>query len=164
MAGRARQIFKTAGGAVSHFVTTRPMSALLVAVTLGALASVAWQFAGGVVSGARSAITSNQVQATEAQSHEAQVQAGAAIASANETAVERKVNDQVRERTIKPAVEQTAREAAAAKERVKGARSNYEKATNTNALRRGDDLGALHRRNCADLALLYPGERFARCQ
>jgi hypothetical protein len=159
--GRATQIFNTARNAVEHFIPSPVLWAFL-SVACVAFGFLAVHFADGVVSGFRSAITTREVQATEGQAAQASADAGAQLGAANETGIERRVNDRVREQTITPELEHTARASEHARERTTRARANYETAQ-TNSFRGGGTDSDLHKRNCADLAGLYPGARFARC-
>lgn len=161
MNGRAKQIVNTARQGLAHFITTPPAFALLV-VACVAVGFLAVRFGDGLVSGFRSALTTRQVQATEGQAAKASADAGAQLGQANDTAVERKVNDRVREQTITPELEHTARASDHARERTTRARANYETAQ-TNSFHGGGTDSDLHKRNCADLAELYPGARFVRC-
>ena len=160
---RARQAFNTARFGVGHFIATHPVAAAICATVALCVVVGLWQVGGGVVSGIRSAVTSAQVTATEGQAHAAEAQAAQTTTDANNTAVERRVNDEIRAQTIAPEIVRTARVAAQANERVTRARASYE-AAQTNSLRGDVDDHVLHVRNCADLRSLYPDERFARCE
>lgn len=160
MDGRAKQIANTARRGITHAFTQHPFVATAVALSI---LWIGYQFGGGVVSAFRSARTSAQVTATQAAAQVEQGKANDALTNANATSVERQINDAIREQTIKPEVERTARAARETNERVTRARASYEAAQTNN--HRGDlDDRVLHERNCTDLAKLYPDERFERCE
>lgn len=143
-----------------NFVGAHKPAAALVAL---ALAFVLYQFGGGVISGVRGAISNAHVAQTEAQAREAQGQAVIAIVEADAAAVGRKVEDGVRERTIKPEIERTSLVVKHTRARTREAQTNYESAQNPSRVVATDDA-LLYARNCADYARLYPGRKRAGCR
>ncbi len=121
-----------------------------------------WQFAGGLIQGARNTVTSLQTNSSESQAGREVKQATEAQTSANNTATDRKAEDLYRERALRPEVERTRRSAEEARTRARSAEVNYEQAKK-NSNRSRLDRDSLHRRNCADLRELYPGEFFPGC-
>ena len=83
--------------------------------------------------------------------------------SAGKIEIERKAEDLHREEELKPQRQRAATSFAEARQRRKEAEDRYEKARNARRSPDPDDL-TLRRRNCTDLAELYPGQRFAGCQ
>jgi len=135
----------------------------IVAALVGAaLIFLLYQFAGGVVSGVRGALTSREVSKTEAAAQAAEREAATAISEADAAAVDRKVEDGIRERTIKPEIERTLRVVTHARSRTEEAQKNYEQAQNISVV--GTDDAALYASNCAEYARLYPGRRRAGCR
>lgn len=83
--------------------------------------------------------------------------------NAGQFEIERKAEDLNREQVLKPKREEAAANLAEATRRRKAAEELYEKNRNARRLPDPNDLN-FRRRNCSDLAELYPGERFAGCQ
>lgn len=142
------------------WIGQHPFYSLIIGVVLCA---ALWYGGGALLNGASELHTSGEVHKTEAQATQAEAQAGASKQAADQTAIDRQVEDQLRERTITPEVRRSERQAAETRARVRDAEANYEKVTKD---RSRSPLGpdALHERNCSDLRDLYPGEEFAGCR
>jgi len=115
--------------------------------------------------GIRHAWENRTINQLEQKADKAESEANKQLDQASREQMNRQAEDLAREETIKPEVERTARDAAAAKERTRRAQSSYEKARKQNSdLGNDSDLHTLHERNCADLRELYPGESIPLCQ
>lgn len=157
---RARQIAgNVARGAVAQIVA-HPVAALIVAC---GLAATVWIYGGAFWGGVRAAFQDRKVERLQTQAHEAQAGAQTAERAADDTQIERTVEDQRRANEIAPAIERAGRTVAETSAEAQRARARYEQ-TQKNSRRDDLDDRVLHERNCADLAQLYPGERFRRCE
>lgn len=149
-------------------IKVSPMLALVKAnrikaglLALAALVLGLWFF--GVVAGIRHLFENRQVQQLEQKATDAETKAGAQVKQADQLATERAAEDLNRERTITPEIARTSRTVTETRERARKAQANYEKTLTQPDLVIDPDTAALHRRNCTDLAELYPGEQHPAC-
>lgn len=113
--------------------------------------------------GIRHGFSNRAIDKTKAEASAEKKAADQEKISAGQIEIERKAEDLNREQTLKPKRQQTAATLEEASRRRKAAEELYEKNRNDRRRPDPDDLN-LHRRNCSDLAELYPGQRFAGCQ
>lgn len=143
---------------VVEFIKRRPLVALLIAV---AALVLVWYVGSSLRDGIAGASVDRQVTRTEAQADAAEATAADAISEAGEANVERRVEDAVREQTIKPQIERAARRSEDASARRRAAERTNEAHQNFRPVDLDDRL--LRERNCAELAELYPGQQFPGC-
>lgn len=117
----------------------------------------------GAITAVRYQFQDRKVEKLEQKTDEAVTQKDQAKTAADTAAQERAIEDAIRERTIKPEIERTARNLEDARSRTKGARNDYDQAKK-NTPRDDPDSHALHERNCSDLHELYPGDPLPYCE
>jgi cell division protein FtsB len=119
-------------------------------------------FGPALLLGIRHGFSNRQIEETKTEATAEKTAADEEKISAGEIEIERKAEDLNRERSLKPKREQSAAALAEASRRRRDAEELYEKNRKAGRSPAPDDLN-LHRRNCSDLAELYPTRRFAGC-
>jgi hypothetical protein len=145
-------LFTTAKG---HPIATLAIAAALVYFLV--------LFGPAFLLGIREGFSNRAIEKTKAAATTEKTAADQEKISAGQTEIGRKAEDLNREQTLTPKRQQAAATLAEATRRRKAAEDLYEKTRND---RRRPDLDglALRRRNCSDLAELYPRQHFAGCQ
>lgn len=136
-----------------------PFNAALIVVVAALCGYYALGSAWDAFTASRSA---RQVEATETQARAAEGAARDAVSEAAAADVERRVEDAVRERTINPERERAEVALSHARARRLEAERNHEAHQNFRPVSLDD--ARLRERNCADLAELYPGQKFPGCR
>lgn len=117
----------------------------------------------GTITAVRYKLQDRKVDQLERKTEDALKQEDAAKAEADKAAQERAIEDAIRERTIKPEIQRTARNLEEARSRTRGAKADYEQSKKNNP-GNNPDSRAQHERNCAELRELYPGEPIPLCE
>jgi flagellar biosynthesis GTPase FlhF len=136
----------------------------LATAIVGALVIVgALYFGSSLITGIREAFQDAQVNRLNKQSEQKEAEAQKSLDAADKEAVDRAVEDKLRELNIEPQRRQAKENSEQARQRATKAETDYENARK-NINRNSIDERLLHERNCADLHELYPGERVAGCE
>jgi hypothetical protein len=148
-----------AGAWLFQTATRHPYITLAIAAGLFYLLIL---FGPAFVLGIREGFSNAAIQKTKIEAATEKTAADQEKISAGQTEIERKAEDLNREQSLTPKRQQTATTLAEATQRRRAAEDRYEKSRNDRRHPDLDDL-TLRRRNCSDLAELYPGQRFAGC-
>jgi hypothetical protein len=141
-----------------------PLITLSIAAVLGLVLLVGGiYFGGAILTGIREAFEDRKVDQLQKKADGAVEQSNAERTAADADAGERKTEDAVRERTIKPEIQRTSRKVDEARARTRRAQTDYENVQKPN-LDHDPDTRALHQRNCSDLRDLYPREPLPFCE
>lgn len=137
----------------------RPVVALFI---VGALLYLLFIFGPALLFGIRQNFSDRAVEKGKSQAEAERTAGQQEKIQADEIEIQRKAEDLNRATNLTPERERAAGQVQTAQQRRQEAEDRYEK--NRTARRPDLDDPALRRRNCADLAELYPAERFAGCQ
>lgn len=153
---------KTSRAGAWLFTTAKahPLPTLAIAAALVYLLIL---FGPAFVLGIREGFRNRAIEKTKAATVSEKTAADQEKISAGQTEIERKAEDLSRDQTLKPKRAESATALAEASRRRKAAEDRYEKKRTARRLPDLDDL-AVRRRNCSDLAALYPDRHFAGCQ
>jgi hypothetical protein len=138
----------------------RPVVALIIAA---ALVYFVLLFGPALVLGIRHSFSERTIEKTKEAAATEKTAAEQERIDAGQIEIERKAEDLHRDQELKPQRLRAANSLAEARARRKEAEDRYE-TIRTNRRSPDPDGLTLHRRNCADLAELYPDQRFAGCQ
>lgn len=148
---KAQAVATKAAPRLTSFALAHPLVTLVLCCLIFYLAIT---FGAGLVAGVREAFENRAVEKLERQADKHLEVAGAADRA-------RTAEDQKRETNIRPRIDTTTKDLAAARARRRQAETNYEK-SQANSIP-NLDAHDLHERNCADLRQLYAGEPIPHC-
>jgi flagellar biosynthesis/type III secretory pathway M-ring protein FliF/YscJ len=151
---------KQLGDGIFTTIAKHPIPALIVAAVLFYLVIF---LVPAFVVGLRDRASDKKVEQTKQAAGTEKTAAEQERISASETEVERKAEDLFREEKLKPERERANESLTESRKRRQQAEENYAKSRSNRSNPDPDDLN-LRRRNCADLAELYPSQRFTGCQ